>query len=360
MKAPIQVLTRSLMFLITAVAVGGGGAGCAHHEDLTKTENANGSPVRLQTFICENPPFPESHASTLAATHDGVLAAWFGGTRERHPDVCIWTARFDGKAWSQPSQVADGIQSDGSTRYPCWNPVLHQTAKGPLLLFYKVGPSPSTWWGMLKTSTDNGRTWSAATRLPEGHVGPVRNKAVTLPDGSLLCPSSSEDAGWRVHMERTADFGSTWERTDALNSREEFGAIQPTILQWPNGKTQILNRSRQKVITENWMVGQDWKRWTPMARTALPNPNSGIDALVLHDGRGLLVYNDSESRRTPISVALSADGKSWNKVLTLEDVADGELSYPAVIQAADHRIHISYTWKRKNIRHVILDPAGLH
>lgn len=360
MKAIFPSLTQRLLALLTAAAVGGGGAGCAHHESVKEAGNSGGGPVKLHTFICEHPPFPESHASTLAATGDGVLAAWFGGTRERHPDVCIWTARFDGHAWSQPVQVADGIQADGNTRHPCWNPVLHQTPKGPLLLFYKVGPSPSTWWGMLKTSTDNGRTWSAAKRLPEGIVGPVRNKAVTLPDGSLLCPSSSEDAGWRVHMERTADLGATWDRTGALNSREEFGAIQPTVLQWPNGKTQILNRSRQKVITENWMIGRDWKQWTPMARTTLPNPNSGIDALVLHDGRGLLVYNDSDSKRTPISVALSADGKSWTKVLTLEDVADGELSYPAVIQAADHRIHISYTWKRKTIRHVVLDPAQLH
>ncbi|MBI3871322.1 MAG: exo-alpha-sialidase [Verrucomicrobia bacterium] len=319
---------------------------------------ATDGPVLFSGFVAENPPFPESHASTLVETSDGVMAAWFGGTHEKHPDVCIWTARFDGRAWSAPTRVADGVQADG-TRHPCWNPVLHQPKQGPLLLFYKVGPSPSRWWGMIITSRDAGRTWSTPRRLPEGQLGPIRNKPVVLPDGSLLCPSSTEDDGWRVQMERTPDLGATWERSGPLNSREAFGAIQPTILQWPDGRTQILNRSRQKVITECWMKNGDWRQWTPMERTQLPNPNSGIDATVLHDGRGLLVFNDSDSRRTPISVALSADGKEWRTVLTLEDVKDGELSYPAVIQTRDQLVHISYTWKRKTIRHVILDPRKL-
>ena len=358
MKPLTQILgiARTSALLATTVLLG---ACAGSPKTWTGPTPATGGPLLQRVFITEHPPFPESHASTLAETPNGVLAAWFGGTREKHPDVCIWTARFDGRKWSEPEQVADGVQPDGRTRHPCWNPVLHQTPKGPLLLFYKVGPSPSTWWGMLKTSTDGGRTWSTAHRLPEGQAGPIRNKAVTLPDGSLLCPSSSEDDGWRVHMERTADIGLTWERTAALNTREEFGAIQPTILQWPDGSTQILNRSRQKVITQNWMIEKDWRRWTPMTRTTLPNPNSGIDGLVLRDGRGLLVFNDSDQKRTPLSVALSADGKIWKTVLVLEDVTDGELSYPAVIQTEDQKVHISYTWKRKTIRHVILDPARL-
>ena len=79
----------------------------------------------------------------------------------------------------------------------------------------------------------------------------------------------------------------------------------------------------------------------------------------MKDGRGLLVFNDSESQRTPICVALSVDGKVWKNVLTLEDVKDGELSYPAVIQTSDQLVHISYTWKRKAVRYVILDPRKL-
>lgn len=285
------------------------------------------------------------------------MAAWFGGTQERHPDVSIYTARFDGRQWSPPVQVVNGVQADGQTRYPCWNPVLVQPKSGPLLLFYKVGPSPSTWWGMLMTSDDDGQRWSTPRRLPEGQVGPVRNKPVQWPDGSLLCPASSEDNGWRIHMERTPDLGLTWERTPALNDGKEFSAIQPTILRWAPNKVQILNRTKEGVISECWM-GADWKSWSPMTRTPLPNPNSAIDAVMLRDGRALLVYNHTPNRRSPLNVGLSKDGAAWQNALELENTP-GEFSYPAVIQASDGLVHITYSWKRTHIKHVILDPKKL-
>ena len=94
------------------------------------------------------------------------MAAWFGGTRERDPDVGIWVSRSDGSQWSAPAEVANGVQPDGK-RHPCWNPVLFQPSKGPLLLFYTVGPSPDTWWGMVRTSSDEGRTWSPVATVAE-------------------------------------------------------------------------------------------------------------------------------------------------------------------------------------------------
>ena len=102
------------------------------------------APAVKSEFIFERAPFPSAHASTIVETPDGLVAAWFGGTRERNPDVGIWVSRHSEKGWSSPVEVANGIQSDG-TRHPCWNPVLFQPAKGPLILFYKVGPSPSAW-----------------------------------------------------------------------------------------------------------------------------------------------------------------------------------------------------------------------
>ncbi len=286
------------------------------------------------------------------------MAAWFGGTAERNRDVSIWTARFDGGKWSAPVKVAEGIQADGKARHPCWNPVLFQPKAGPLLLFYKVGPSPDAWWGMLMTSADDGQTWSAPGRLPEDQVGPVRNKPVSLADGSLLCGASTENHGWRIHIERTLDLGATWERTPPLNDGKEFAAIQPTILQWPSGKTQILVRTKQGCIAESWM-GDDWKSWSPLKKTALPNPNSAIDSVVLADGRALLIFNQSSTARSPINVAVSHDGREWLTALTLEQEPGSEFSYPAVIQTSDGLVHVTYTWKRQRIRHVILDPRKL-
>jgi len=336
--------TRSLL----AMAAAAGVATCAFAASppsLVKSE-----------FIYETAPFPACHASTIAESNHGLVAAWFGGTREKNPDVGIWLSRHDDGQWTPPVEVANGVQS-AARRYPCWNPVLFQPKAGPLLLFYKVGPSPDSWRGMLMTSTDGGRTWSTPRRLPDGILGPIKNKPVQLANGDLLCPSSTEDHGWQVHFERTPDWGRSWEDTGPVNDGRTISAIQPSILFHTDGRLQALGRTRQGRIFEIWSQ-DDGKTWGKMALTSLPNPNSGIDAVTLKDGRQLLVYNHTTKGRSPLNVAVSANGKDWQAALVLEGEA-GEYSYPAVIQAGDGTVHITYTWKRERVKHVVLDPAKL-
>jgi predicted neuraminidase len=308
-------------------------------------------------FIFETAPFRECHASTIVESRGALLAAWFAGTREKNPDVCIWLSRHEGGSWTRPREVANGVQSPGR-RFPCWNPVLFQAKDGPLMLFYKVGPSPDSWWGMLMTSQDGGKTWSPARRLPDGILGPIKNKPVQLPTGEILCPSSTEDKGWRVHFERTSDLGRTWHRTGPVNNVREFGAIQPSILLYGGTRLQALGRTEQGRIFQIWSEDAG-RSWGPMSATPLPNPNSGIDAVTLTDGRQLLVYNHTIRGRSPLNVSVSVDGREWQAALVLEE-EPGEFSYPAVIQASDGLVHVTYTWKRQRIRHVVLDAAKLH
>jgi len=86
----------------------------------------------------------------------------------------------------------------------------------------------------------------------------------------------------------------------------------------------------------------------------LPNPDAGIDALTLRDGRHLLIYNPTTRGRTPLNVAISSDGKDWQPLVTLES-NPGEYSYPAIIQTRDGLIHATYTWKRQRIKHAVLE-----
>ncbi len=322
--------------------------------------------VVKEEFIYEEAPFPQCHASTIVETRGNLVAAWFGGTREGHADVGIWTARREDGGWSKPALAADGTE-DGPKRFPCWNPVLFQPREGPLLLFYKVGPSPSAWWGRLKTSDDGGRTWSASRRLPDGILGPIKNKPVQLADGTLLSGASTEHEGWRVHLERSADGGRTWTKTDPINDGRQKGAIQPCFLVHPGRRLQILCRDRNG----NGTVWTSWsedggKTWSDLASTGLPNPNAGTDSVTLKDGRHLLVYNHTVRKpargqpagREMLNVAVSADGKNWKAALLLER-SRGEYSYPAVIQASDGLVHVTYTWKRQRVKHVAVDPARL-
>lgn len=312
-------------------------------------------------FIYETAPTPSCHASTLAETPQGLAAAWFGGTYEKHPDVGIWFSLRTAAGWSTPREVANGVQYTGVDgmvkRHPCWNPVLFQSPRGPLLLFFKCGPSPSTWWGMLTESSDGGATWSLARRLPEGIAGPVKNKPILLADGRLLCPTSSEDNGWRLHFEWTSDWGHTWFRTGPINDGKDIGAIQPSILRHHGDRLQALGRSQQGRVYETWSTDAG-QTWSPLKLTALPNPNAGTDAVTLADGRHLLVYNHTPKGRTPLNVAVSSDGVDWQAALKLES-EPGEYSYPAVIQTSDQFVHVTYTWKRQRVKHVVIDPAKL-
>lgn len=315
-------------------------------------------------FIYDAAPFPQCHAATIAETPKGLVSAFFGGTEERNPDVEIYLCRKEGAKWTKPVSVANGIQND-TLRYPTWNPVLYQVPGGDLLLFYKIGPSPSTWKGWMKTSKDNGITWSEAKALPEGFIGPVKNKPVLVGNQKLIAPSSKEDNGWQVHFEISNDFGKTWKMVGPINDGKTISAIQPSILVYKDGKLQILARSENRAILESWSLDKG-ETWAPLVKTSLPNNNSGIDAVTLKDGRQLVVYNhilgprdDGGGVRSPLNVSYSNDGNTWLAAVVLEDSPIKEYSYPSIIQSADGMVHIVYTWRRQKIKYVKVDPSKL-
>jgi predicted neuraminidase len=278
------------------------------------------------------------------------------------------------------------VQPDGS-RQPTWNPVLFQPKDGPLMLFYKVGPNPREWWGMVKTSDDGGRTWGEATRLGDGLLGPIKNKPVQLADGTIVSPSSVEriadpnddglravgkvsaaaveappakgpESGWHVYFELSSDGGRSWRATPWADQPPGVKAIQPSVLVHSPKRLQAIGRTKSKRLFEVWS-DDGGKTWGTLSLFDLPNCNSGTDAVTLRDGRHALVYNhsDTEKVRYPLNVAVSSDGKHWQAAALLETEPPGQYSYPAVIQASNGLVHVAYTWKRERMKHVVLDPA---
>ena len=301
-------------------------------------------------FIYESAPFPSCHASTLLETPEGIMASWFGGTYERHPDVSIYTSILKNGNWSTPVMVADGVENE-VFRNPTWNPVLHLKKDGKIVLFYKEGPNPREWWGLYKISEDGGKTWSKAIQTPPGYLGPVKNKTVELSNGNLLHPSSFETNGvWTTHMEFTDPDLKRWNKVEVPGP---FQAIQPTILFHGGEKLQVLTRTQENVIATAWSQNNG-QTWTELESTGLIHNGSGIDAVTLKNGYHLLVCNPILKGRNKLSLLGSADGKNWEEILVLEDEKEGEFSYPAIIQAKDGTVHISYTFHREKIKHVHL------
>jgi alpha-L-fucosidase len=214
---------------------------------------------------------------------------------------------------------------------------------------------------MHKTSFDDGVTWTNAERLPDGFLGPVKNKPYILPDGSMLHPSSTEsmdEKTWAIHVESSDAEAKNWRRIPI--ECDTFGVIQPSILRLANGDLQMLCRSRQQAIVST--ISKDGgNTWAPLKKLNLPNPNSGSDAVTLKSGKHLLVYNPMlpgkdwwEGRRVLV-LASSANGQAWTNEMTLELHDSGEFSYPAIIETEDGKVVITYTYNRQKIKYLILE-----
>ena len=320
----------------------------------------NVTDLRAQ-FIFDTLVTASCHASTIEETEDGrLLAAWFGGSQEGAKDVGIYLSDYDGTTWSTPQQVAAPLVTGGDT-LPCWNPVLYRSQAGHLYLFYKLGKNPMEWYGVVRTSTNGGASWSEPTDLPEGFLGPVRNKPIEVTPGVIVCGSSTEnpdDNTWRVHVEQYHEAEDRWERVFVPNPRH-LEVIQPTLLQHNGDTLQMLCRSKHGKLVESWSINAG-RNWAAVDTVDIPNSNSGVDAVSLPGGGFLLVNNplapgqDWWNGRNVLDLEYSSDGIEWQSLVDLERHDDGEYSYPAILLATDGRVHITYTYDRERIRHVTL------
>ncbi len=314
--------------------------------------------VLTSEFIFQEASFKQCHASTLTENGKGdIIAGWFGGSYEGASDVCIWSAVKKNDIWGHPEKLICGSDNT-TTSLPCWNPVFFHPGDSTIYLYYKEGPTPREWTGMMVTSHDNGQNWSKPTPI-HPLLGPAKNKPIITPAGTWLNPSSIETPDrWMVFIERSEDHGKTWTivPVDTANTAR---VIQPSIIVHPDGTLQALCRSNQNFIMESFS-SDDGLNWSSLQRSTIPNPNSGIDAITLKNGLQVLVANpDTSGRdwwngRNHLSLIISEDGKNWNEELRIEDQPKGEFSYPAIIQSSDGIVHLSYTYNRSTIKYLTL------
>ena len=374
-------------------------------------------------WVYDHSIYPETHSASIVELRDGtLLATYFGGTKERNPDVCIYTQRKTTE-WERPVLAADGvfsvndryarfagvggldstavsaavgpckelgidweaarrkITSVDSTylRKACWNPVLFEMPDGEVWLFFKIGNNMPDWAGWVCKSKDGGRTWGEREPLPDGFLGPIKNKPLIVGD-NLVCPSSTEAGGWKIHFELYNMKTGEWTKT-APRATDSCLCIQPTILVHPDGRLQALARTRPTNAQRKGLdqtpgrIATTWSAdggltWSDMSFIDAPNNQSGIDAVTLRtpvtvkatDGkkyknqRYVLIYNDfatlpgtNKGPRTPISLASSSDGVTWHHFCTLEDSPISQYSYPSIIQGNDGSLHCVYTWRRQRI-----------
>lgn len=312
------------------------------------------------TYIANPPKTTNSHAATLLEyLPNEIMTAWFGGSYEGAKDVGIYASKLKEGIWTSTQLVVKPTIIKGDT-LPCWNPVLFKSEETKkLYLFYKVGKNPREWFGAMISSVDNGSSWSMPKYLPEGFLGPIRNKAIEINPGIILCGSSTESVNnnqWRAHIEIYNENTDSWSKI-AIPNDNGYDIIQPTILRHSRNKLQLLLRSKHNKLVTSWSY-DNGTTWTNAELIDVVNSNSGIDALGLSPKSFLLVNNplpqgkDWYYGRNILDVEYSADGLKWEKLFDLENEKEGEFSYPAIIQTKDKKVHVVYTHNRKYIKYV--------
>ncbi|HEY0945733.1 MAG TPA: sialidase family protein [Opitutaceae bacterium] len=385
----LQLPTRRRILLIVAILAGA----------LVATRNATRESFAAPEFIPafravdragapDTAPYfarawitPEGHAasvhsSTICLLPSGDLfAAWYGGTREGAADVALFASRLTpGKntgAWGRPAKIVDRelAESELDRRIKkVGNAVVFADRAGTLWMIY-VSVSLGGWSGSalnIKTSRDEGLTWSESQRLtlnPFLNISTlVRNKPIHANDGRIGVPVYHEFAQKFPQMLwLTPDADGRVEDYQIRNLATEVGLIQPTLV--PLGGDRVLMMLRDGSATRRLRTAYSddngWT-WSATATSELPNPDSAVDALRLRDGRIVLAYNHAENGRGNLRLAVSADdGRSWQAGPVIEAAGDGEFSYPQLAADRRSRIHLIYTWKRERIRHVEFNAAWL-
>lgn len=320
-------------------------------------------------YACEDCQVPSVHgASVIEKMDGGLLATWFGGSREGGKDVVLWGADFSlgSRRWSTPRHLIGPLETKAALgRYikTVGNSVLVRGSQGDLWLYY-VTVSVGGWAGSALNamlSHDDGKTWDAPRRLitsPFFNISTLnKSAAIRYSDGTTGLPVYHEFIGKFSELLYLDSSGQVSDKARITHGRQ---AIQPLILPLDAQHALALMRDTgpkpgHVLSSRSDDAGQHWSK---EQRLTLPNPDSAVAGLRRPDGSMLLVFNDLESGRSSLAVAVSRDqGHSWHTVRHFEQASDGksEFSYPYLIRASNGSMHLLYTWNRKRIRHVVFN-----
>lgn len=334
-----------------------------------------------------------NHASMIVELPNGdLLTCWYRGSGERRADdVKIMGARKrkGTKQWSEPFVLAD------TPDFPDTNPTMFVDSKKRLWLVWQVIMAnewhtaitkyriTSDWAGMgapkwqgsepllvvprnFEETVKREVARQAAKAEPGSRLEKwakettehgadkyfsrmgwmTRAHPVELASGRILLPLYSDGYSFSL-IGITDDGGATWTTSEPLVGQ---GNIQPSIAQRKDGTLVAYMRDngpppKRLHVSESKDQGVTW---SPVADTAIPNPGSGSEVIVLKNGLWALVNNDLEKGRYHLVLSLSDDeGRTWKWKRSLEldetNKPPGQFHYPSIIQAKDGTIHVTYT-----------------
>jgi predicted neuraminidase len=320
-----------------------------------------------RVFGPEVPTGPYKHPASMTELKNGDLyLVYYGGKGEYAVDTAVFGSRLTkgSSQWSAPRPIAhDPFRSVG-------NGVVWEAPDTLVWLFYVVryGETWSTSRIQFKVSRDGAETWSDASVLSMDEGDMVRGRPIVVNNGDYLLPIYHETGNdpEKTGPDSTSLFmrfnpaKKTWTKSGGIRSPR--GNIQPAVAQLDDGRLIAYCRrgGDYDPRTVGYIVRSEstdgGRTWSEGKDSAFPNPNAAVDFIKLRSGRLLLIFNDSMTRRTPLTAALSSDqDRSWPIRRNIRE-GDGDFGYPSAFQARDGRIHLVYTSNRRTVvNHAVFD-----
>lgn len=362
-------------------------------------------------------PCVQNHAANLAFLPDGTLTCvWFGGTMEGMGDISIYMSRLapGSTTWSAPEKMSDDPAKSEQ------NPLVFKAPDGKIWLIFTSQTSGNQDGAVVKRqiSEDGGLTFGPVDILCDSPGTFVRQPVIVNGGGAWLLPVfrciGAPGQRWTGDVDTAAvlvsrNAGESWQMIDVPDS---IGAVHMNIVPQGDGRMVALFRNRFATQILRSVSDDDGMSWSAPKPTLLPNNNSSIQAAVLSDGRIAVIYNHSNALsssdrrqslydeieaeegasppapeadtterngaqkaiwgvpRAPMSLVFSADGaKAFTAPLDLEtgdgycltnnskDALNREYSYPSIVEGPDGALHIAYTYYRRAIKYVRLEPG---
>lgn len=296
---------------------------------------------------------PYCHCPSIVLTPSGdLLVAWYAypSQETRNGTLVLARRRAGEKRFERPRRILSQMNSS------LGNPVLFCDENGQVHLMFVV--LRGHYWDSAVVnvchSDDMGQTWSTPNSARQNPGMMIRHPPIARRNAYLLLPAYDEKKNQTVIL--TADPEATaWLAVEHFDGLEAIqgcivreGDAELTMLLRPCGEARTCLRS---------LSGDDGRTWSPVLRTTLPNPLSGLAGFQV-DGALCAVYNHTtEHRRYPLSLSYSKNrGTSWIGPIHIDETPQ-EVSYPAFVVDSSGVAHGVYSVDRRRIRYVAFDQT---
>ena len=338
---------------LVAVSVWIGGEKPVAADDTTTTSAKDG--VTRIVLLPPGPDNPRNSEGDFIRSGDGrvmfVYTHFTGGGGDHSAGHLAARYSSDGgRTWSSEDVIV--VPNEGG-----WNIMsvsLLRLADGRIALFYLRKNSLTDCRPCLRFSGDEGKTWSQPKVCIEDQVGYYvlnNDRAVQLTGGRILLPVALhntpqyEKPDWagKIMCYLSDDAGGTWRRSkDQLIGTSAGGGRvtlqEPGVIELKDGRLMMFCRTTSGCQYVSYSTDRG-ESWSPFGPSEIISPCSPASIeRIPSTGDLLLVWNNHHNvdaahrgKRTPYNVAVSRDeGRSWEKVKTLEDDPHGWYCYTAV------------------------------